>query len=338
MRRRSLALLVTLSLGLATWLRSDVAPPDRHSPLQLDPVPLAQGCCRSGPFRLVGAWHLRSRHAAFGGYSALLSIGPGRLVAFSDRGYSVEFPEPGTPPFPSRFGSTQPDSESLKNNRDVESATRDPETGTIWLAQEGRDAVTRYDANRIRQRFQKIPEWQGWPNNSGPEALVRLRDGRFIVLCECRTSWLGASQHPAFVYSGDPADGAKGSAFTFAGVNGFRPTDAAQLPDGRVLILERRLVWPMPARFAIRLVLADPDSIRSGAVWQGQELGAIAAPWPVDNYEGLAIERQADGSLVAWIISDENSAVSQRALLLKVAIDEGALPRKQKAPEPAGRP
>jgi hypothetical protein len=106
----------------------------------------------------------------------------------------------------------------------------------------------------------------------------------------------------------------------------------AELPDGRVLILARTLLWPIPARFAVKVLIADPAAIRPGQVWRAIELGELSGDWPVDNYEGLAIERRADGSLIAWIISDENGAVSQRVLLLKVAIDETRLPPKQKAP------
>lgn len=121
----------------------------------------------------------------------------------------------------------------------------------------------------------KVPEWQVWPRNVGAEAMLRLPDGRFIVPCECRASWFGDSRHPAFLYAHDPVQGGRGKAFTFAGVDGFRPTDVAQLPDGRVLILMRRLLWPILARFAIKVVIADPAEIMPGRVWRGHELANI---------------------------------------------------------------
>lgn len=247
-------------------------------------------------------------------------------MAFSDRGYFMEFPEPGAVSGAPRFGSTQPDSSALKTNRDIEAATWDPATGQLWLAQEGRNVVARYGPGMQLEVRRRVPEWQDWASNSGVEAFVRLKDGRFIALCECRDGWFGEFRHPATIHSGDPTDARPAEAFTFAGVDGYRPTDMAQLPDGRVLILMRRLVWPVPARFAIKVALADPAEIRPGQVWRATEIAELSASWPVDNYEGLAIERQLDGTLVAWIISDENSAVSQRVLLLKVRIDEIALP------------
>lgn len=331
MRRRVLALLIALGLGLATWLRSTPLPSDDRPNLTLERLTLDPTCCRLGPLRLEAAWQLTSRHSAFGGYSALLTEPQGRLLAFSDRGYYLEVSKPDGPARPPRFGVTLSDRRQLKNNRDVESATREPQTGRIWLALEGRNAIARHDADLRREAFREERDWKGWSNNAGAEAMVRLTDGRFVVLCECRTSWLGV-QHPAFLYAGDPTSGIKGQAFTFEGGGGYRPTDMAELPDGRVLILARRLLWPMPARFAIKVLIADPAEIRPGQVWNAKDLGELSGGWPVDNYEGLAIERQADGSLIAWIISDENGAASQRVLLLKVAIDEARLPPKQKAP------
>ena len=332
MRRRLLALTIALGLGLATWLRSTPPPPDDRPNLAVERLALDPSCCRLGPLRLEATWQLTSRHSAFGGYSALLTEPNGRLLAFSDRGYFLAFAKPGAPATPPRFGATLTDRRQLKNSRDVESATRDPATGQIWLALEGRNAIARHGADLARQAFREERDWKGWSNNSGAEAMVRLADGRFVVLCECRTTWLGGARHPAFVYSGDPTSGSKGQPFIFEGSPGYRPTDMAQLPDGRVLILARRLVWPVPARFAIRVLIADPATIRPDGVWRAEDLGEMTGGWPVDNYEGLAIERQDDGRLIAWIISDENGAASQRVLLLKVAIDEASLPPKQKAP------
>ena len=326
--RRILAFALCAALLGLTWLRSEVPPDDNRPALDIAALDVSDGCCRSGPLQLERVWRLSSRNSSFGGYSALLRLAPGRLLVFSDRGYFLDFAAPGAggggggP----QFGSMLSASAALKAHRDIEAAAWDPVTQLLWLAQEGQNAVARYDGAMRLEARRRVPEWQDWPSNSGVEALVRLADGRFIALCECRQGWFGEFRHPATIHSGDPTDPRPAAAFTFAGVDGYRPTDMAQLPDGRVLILMRRLVWPVPARFAIKVALADPAEIRPGQVWRATEIAELSAPWPVDNYEGLAIERQLDGTLVAWIISDENSAVSQRVLLLKVRIDEAALP------------
>ena len=325
MLRRFFALAIAIVLLSPVWLRSPAEPPSREERLTLIPLPLLPACCSAGPFDLIGAWQLVSPHQDFGGYSALLQVQPGRLLAFSDRGYSLAFSEPGQPQSPIEIAPLLEDSARLKDNRDVEAATRDPDSGLIWIGLEGRDAIARHRPDLHREQFREIAGMRDWPQNQGPEALLRLRDGRFVALCECNPGWFQSGRHPALLFSGDPTGEAAAQAFTFAGIDGYRPTDMAQLPDGRVLILVRQLVWPVPARFAIKILIADPAEIARGKVWQARELADLSDPWPVDNYEGLAIERQADGSLVAWLISDENGAATQRVLLLKLRIDESKL-------------
>ena len=325
MLRRTLAALIASALLAGVWLRSP-AQLESHAPqLTVTELAMPAGCCVAGGFRLDRAWQLTSAHAFFGGYSALLQPASGRLLAFSDRGYFLEFAEPGAPPGPVRFGPMLEDAAKLKDSRDVESATRDPQNGQIWLGLEGRDAFARHRADFGREDFRTETQMKDWPQNQGPEAMLRLHDGRFVALCECTPGWFQGGRHPALLFSGDPIGDGPVQAFTFAGVDGYRPTDMAQLPDGRVLILVRQLVWPVPARFAVKILIADPAKIAAGGIWQTREVADLAEPWPLDNYEGLAIEQQSDGTLIAWIISDDNAAVTQRVLLLKVRIDASKL-------------
>lgn len=323
--RRFLAVVIAAVLLSGVWLRSPPARKSREERVLLDPFPVLPGCCSAGPFSLVGAWQVESQHEDFGGYSALIQPRAGRLLTFSDRGYWLEFSEPGTPQKPVRIGPILEDSARRKESRDVESATFDTGTGRIWIGLEGRDAIARHGPDLRWESFREIPEMAKWPQNQGPEAMLRLRDGRFVALCECNPGRFQSGLHPALLFGEDPTRAAAAQAFTFAGVDGYRPTDMAQLPDGRVLILMRQLVWPVPARFAIKILIADPAQIASGQTWQAREVADLSDPWPVDNYEGLTIERQADGSLIAWIISDDNGAVTQRVLLLKLRIDETKL-------------
>jgi hypothetical protein len=323
--RQATVVLISAILLAGVWLRSPAAPQNRDERMVVSALTLPPGCCRAGPFKLIGAWQLQSEHQDFGGYSALLIPQSDRLLALSDRGYSLEFSKPDAPRMPIRINPLLEDSARLKDNRDVESATRDPQSGLVWIGLEGRDAFARHGPDMQRQNFRQIPEMAKWPQNQGPEAMLRLRDGRFVALCECNPGWFQGGRHPALLIGGDPTQDIAASSFTFVGIDGYRPTDMAQLPDGRVLIIVRRLVWPVPARFAIKILIADPAEIEPGKVWQARELADLADPWPVDNYEGLAIEQQADGKLIAWIISDENGAVTQRVLLLKVVIDESKL-------------
>jgi hypothetical protein len=45
-------------------------------------------------------------------------------------------------------------------------------------------------------------------------------------------------------------------------------------------------------------------------------LASLQAPFPVDNYEGLALTARPDGGLRLYVISDDNFRKRQRTILL----------------------
>jgi hypothetical protein len=77
----------------------------------------------------------------------------------------------------------------------------------------------------------------------------------------------------------------------------------------------------LPPRFPVKLVVADPADITRGGVWRGREIATIDDPAISDNYEGIAIVPSEDGLLTIWLISDDNNALVQRTLLLKLSWD-----------------
>lgn len=320
--------MLALALAPGTWLRSPKPPVNREQALAL--TPLVPGADQLGPFRVAGLWQLTSRNTLFGSYSALVEAVSGRLLAFSDRGDFLEFAPPGAAPGAMRIGAVPGNRGRYKAHRDVEAASRDSATGQIFLALEGSNVVARHAPDLALEALRAVPEMRDWGGNTGPEAMVRLSDGRFIVLCECRTGWLASGAHPGLLFARDPTETQAAVRFTFAGPDGYRPTDMALLPDGRVLVLARRLVWPMPARFQAKLLLADPDAIVPGGTWRAVELADLSAPLPVDNFEALTISAGANGALSAWLLSDDNQAISQRSLLWKLDFSLADLPASRR--------
>ena len=59
-------------------------------------------------------------------------------------------------------------------------------------------------------------------------------------------------------------------------------------------------------------------AIRQGKAWKGTVIATLEPPLPSDNFEGLAVAPQADGSAVVWVISDDNQISFQRTILLKL--------------------
>ena len=313
MARLFALLLVALGLAPGTWWRSPLPPVDNRQHLSFTPLRLPE--VDLGPLELAGAWQLRSRNPHFGSYSALLALGDGTLLAASDRGRVLRFTPPGVRPSRVRFEVFSGRVEDDKTLADIEALARDPASGRIWAAFEVTNRIERRDAALGAGESVAPEAMRPWRAMFGAEAMVRLADGRFVVLAE------GGGRGdavPALLFPGDPVAGAEPIGFGFGPPTGFRPVDMAQLADGRVLILLRRVEWGVPPGFSGKLLLADPAAIRAGRPWPAQFLADLAEPLPTDNYEGLAVEPDGHGGWVLWLISDDNEMTLQRTLLLKL--------------------
>lgn len=323
--------LVVLTFAPGTWLRDPNREPDNSQ--SLDIIELGLSGQRFGALAIEGVWELKSPNDRFGSYSALVAIDGNRLVAGSDMGMILDMPMPGAKPKsarrrePVRIGPFAGKSSYKKALVDIESLTRNPADGRIWVGYEGTNSIERYESDLTGRKAIAPPKMADWPSNSGPEAMTRLDDGRFLVLSEGRAEWLG-DQFPGILFPFDPLEGAEPVEFSYDGPAGYRPVDMAQIPDGRVLILLRKLKLGIPPRFETALVLADPAEIESAASakqpWRGEVISVLTDPRVTDNYEGLAVIPASDGSLYLWLISDDNNSAFQRTLLLQARFDPAA--------------
>ncbi len=326
--RRLLALMLLAAVTPGTLLRDPPVVVSYVQRLAITPLPApdAEGRALLGPFAWRGGWHLESPNTLFGGYSALLTVDDAKLLAISDSGNTLLLSEPDAPNRPAlHIGAIGLGRSSAKASRDIEAATRDSRSGTIWLGWEGRNAISRHGSDLSMQAILAQPGMKDWPANTGAEALVRLADGRFVVLSEAFPSHFDGKDHAGLLFAGDPAKGARARPFTFEGPRGYRPTDMAQLPDGRVLVLMRRVAWPLPLRFAGLVVALDPATLRAGGTWRGKILAKLEPPLPVDNFEGIAVRPAPAGGSDVWIISDDNTSQFQRTLLLRLFLPASRL-------------
>src|SRR5207237_10825821 len=112
----------------------------------------------------------------------------------------------------------------------------------LWLSFERQNAVWRYDRATLRGETGARPApMRGWRGNSGPETIARLADGRFLVIEE---GWDDAVPCTAAIpFAGDPArPGTPWLRLNYQRPADYRATDAAPLPDGRIIILNRGLI------------------------------------------------------------------------------------------------
>jgi hypothetical protein len=315
---RRLAPLTIVALGLApgTWVRTPPTQFADERPLLLStPLPLPD--LGRSDLRVAGAWALSSTNHHFGGYSALAVLPDGNVLAVSDRGRRLGFTPPDRPGHVVSFDYLGTARSGAKAGVDSEALTFDPASGRLWVAYENRNMIVRYDARFRREAAVRPAAMHDWPLNSGPEAMVRLADGRFVVLAEGSPDWFD-SDFPALLFPSDPVHGAAPERFRFKPPRGYRPVDAAALPDGRVLILLRRVHWTLPPGFTGKLMIADPATIRPRERWRAEPVADLAEPLPTDNFEGLAVEPGPQGSVILWLISDDNTSAFQRTLLLKL--------------------
>jgi hypothetical protein len=310
--------LVALALAPGTWLRVDVGQRSDPAVVTITPVPDRAGV--TGDLALSGVWELSAPHRWFGGFSALATSGPAGLVVGSDRGFLLELDLAGPAPR-AVLGSFRFIGISF-NSRDeivdLESLARDPTSGTLWAAFEDSNLVMRLDPDGTRPR-RTPPEMARWSYNSGAETMERLADGRFLVIAE-QTEPGSDTRHPALLFPGDPVAGGTPVAFTYAAPRDYDPVDAAQLPDGRVLILLRRVEYALPAaRFETSIAIADPRKIRAGKAWEGRVIQRLDGGIFADNFEGIAfVPDPADPTRGAvWLIADDNFSVFQRNLLVR---------------------
>ncbi len=332
--RMALLAVVVFALSPGTFLRTDTGlRSDAVKNITIDPIDL--GPPPPGLLRLTGSWRMTSEHGWFGGFSALVE-GQGRtLIAGTDRGFLLGMDLAGDQPhaIPESFRFVGVSGRGRKEYVDMEAIARDPATGTLWASFENDNLVMRFAPGGMRTVYAP-PEMVDWSESSGPETMERLADGRFLLLAEGSETG-DTADRPALLYPGDPIAGGKPLPFRFSCDVAYSPVDATQLPDGRVLILMRKVRYTIPATFDAVIMIADPAAIRAGQHWRGEVIQHLQGPGFGENFEGIGfVADRADrrkGSI--WVVADDNFSIFQRTLLLRFALDESgeALQRRAAA-------
>ena len=268
-----------------------------------------------GDLEFIAAWELRSRNDSFGGISALTAISDGRFVGIGDAGTLIGFGLTTDDRTDQSFIAALPNlgaSEVSYKDRDSEGIAYDPDSGQYWVSFENKHAIRRYSRSFVRQTGIVRPrEMKDWPSNKGAESIIRLKDGRFLVIAESIDDHL----HPALLFSGDPIEpDSKITMFKFRPPLGYRVTDGVQLPDGRIAILNRAIGFPHG--FSAKVSLLTPANIGRDNIVSPKVIASLAAPLLVDNLEGIAVTGEGKDTLL-WLISDNNFTIMQRTILMK---------------------
>ena len=110
------------------------------------------------------------------------------------------------------------------------------------------------------------------------------------------------------------------------GQRSYAVTDLAQLPDGRVLLLMRKVAVGFPP-FDTLIAIGEPPASGAGAPWSPAIAVRLEGHVPRENYEGMTVRAAPDGRIAVWIIADDNFSVIQRSLLVKLRFDPASTGR-----------
>ena len=165
------------------------------------------------------------------------------------------------------------------------------------------------------------PTADGMSKNGGLEAIEVLKGGPYkgslVAISEALRDRHGNHQGWLWV------DG-KPKSFTITNDGDFDVTDAAALPDGSLLVLERRFRWSEGVKARLRLI--RKGELKPGARIIGETLLRADLNYEIDNMEGLGVNVGAGGEIIVTMISDNNfNPVLQRTVLLQFALDGAVL-------------
>ncbi|CAN7364098.1 esterase-like activity of phytase family protein [Pararhizobium sp. LjRoot238] len=110
-------------------------------------------------------------------------------------------------------------------------------------------------------------------------------------------------------------DGPRKGVFGVVQKKPFAVTDGAFLPNGDLLLLERRFSFAEGIGMQIRRIKGD--DIKPGAAVDGEILLQADMGYQIDNMEGLDIVVEPGGDTHVIIVSDDNHSILERNLMLE---------------------
>ena len=324
--------------GAAAEDKGPADTPDGPQSITVDARPIAlfqrgSETRRFGELEFRGGLVLTSSSRHFGGWSGLVMEADGRsLFAVSDVGawLTADLAYDSTRPAGLSRARVGPllavGGARLRSKReqDAESVALVDGTlarGSLLIGFERMHRIGRFEIRDRELRppssyLRLPPESSRMQPNQGIEALAVLRAGalRGSVVAFAERFTRGSGYHTGWIWVRDEPQ-----RLHLQDIDGFNITDAAGLPDGGLLVLERYFRWTAGVKMRIRRLA--PADIAPGARITGRILFEADSSYEIDNMEGIAVHRGAQGETVVSLISDDNfNHFLQRTIFLQFTL------------------
>ncbi|WP_252910278.1 esterase-like activity of phytase family protein [Aliihoeflea aestuarii] len=284
-----------------------------------------------GPLRFIGGFSMTGDRREFGQLSSFRFLTPGeQFLGVADHGYwfagRVARNAEGAPVGLADFTMQAMVDEAGrviddKHRVDAEGLSISNGIATVSFERQARVSEYRIEPDGmggpIRELDFLIPRHE-LRYNAGMETVAKARDegpleGARVVVTEKSIDTDG-NIFAAVI------EGPQKGIFKIRRTDEFDVTDGVFLPDGDLLLLERRFSYVRGV--AMRLRRIDVREIRPDALVDGETLIEAGMTYNIDNMEALDVFRRDDGTLVVALMSDDNQSWVQRSLYLEFELAE----------------
>ncbi|MBO0905326.1 esterase-like activity of phytase family protein [Jiella sonneratiae] len=206
---------------------------------------------------------------------------------------------------------------------DAESLALAPDGRTAYVGFEQRHRIWAYDLSGTelgRARSVPLPV---------PARELRANKGLEMLAIAPQASPLNGAMVTVAEHSIDPAGnlfagiaGEDGGVFKVRRNDGWEVSDGDFLPNGDLLLLERRFEGIFSG-LGIRIRRIAGDAIRPGALVDGPVVFEADLSDEIDNMEGLDVWLDGEGRTRLTLVSDDNGSLFQRNILLEFVWTDG---------------
>ena len=284
-----------------------------------------------GKLTFLGGLELLASDRKVGGLSGLVSLDGGNaFLAVTDNGHwvraTVEQEDDGKPldikdmRFAPLLGA---DGKTLRARwgHDTEALALAP--SGLYVTAEYKNAIYHYPwplatgKERMIGQLDIPDDMKSLPRNAGLEALAAGPEGsplagNLIAVAE-------SSKSDAHDLAGFIVGPAGVQRFSVERQDRFDATDAAFLPGGDLVLMERR--FNLRDLIGLRLHRFKGSAIRAGERLTGEVILEAGFEHQIDNMEALAVHQNAAGETILTLLSDDNRSMLQRTVFLRFRLD-----------------